>query len=124
MSTTAHPPAKANLAELYAEYVAGSPIIELAKKHKIHPTAIYAGFALAQYPVNLPQSDSRRKISLEDEAYLIDLYEQGKTLLELAEEFKLSHQGIAKIIMRNGVKVRRTWATKPYYKKKMASDID
>lgn len=105
MSTTAHP-ASINIDTLYSEYEQGVSIRDVAIKHKIHPTAIYSAFQIAGKAVNLPQSDKRRKISIDDEDYICDLYQQGETMAVIAKEFSVVIQTIKKILDKYKVKIR------------------
>lgn len=92
---------------IYAEYKNGVNINTLANKYKIDRTTLYGAFRVLGYPVRLPQSDKRRKLSIDDEAHLCDLYQQGSTMQQLAEEFGYSIQGVNKILIRNGIKKRK-----------------
>lgn len=93
--------------QLASEYNEGMPISALAKKYNIHRTAIYAALKEAGYNAGLPHSDPRRKISVEDEEYICDLYEQGSVMKELSEDFHVTIQTINKILIRNNVSKRK-----------------
>ena len=91
---------------VYKSYVNGESVTKLAKKYKVDRSSLTDKLR-ANYDFPLPQGKFK-KIGLEDRDYVVDLYEQGLTLTALAEEFHVHHEAIRKILIKAGVKRRKT----------------
>lgn len=103
---------KTNLTMLYQEHIGGLSITELAIKYSLHKSVIYTGFQALELEVNLTQVDKRRKISVDDEAYILESYQGGTTLQTLGKKFGVSHQTISKVLKKHNIEVRKAGFSK------------